>query len=102
MRGESGYYHPVDVALTDGRRTVYVDIVAESPSAASKVLSSIAKRSDLRSEHIVMVPKSLEASLKDLAGGSVLTYESASDVSEKLKRALEEGRAQGGGAREKR
>ena len=89
-KGRSGYYHPVDLAFSSGGETIQVDIVAESPRAMSETLASIAKTPDLQSKHFVLVPKSLESSLQNLASGNMLTYSDAHDLSEKIKQVFRE------------
>jgi len=85
VKGGSGYYHPVDLTFRRGKETVLVDVVVESPRAMSETLASIAKAPDLQSKHVVLVPKSMESTLRGLASGGAITYSDARDLSEKIK-----------------
>ena len=87
-KGVSGYYHPIDLAFSDKRETVYVDIVAESPRAMSETLANVAKTPDIQLKYFVIAPKSLESSLKGLASGNVITYSDARDLIDKVRQLL--------------
>ncbi len=89
--GKSGYQHPVDMVLSDGKGTVYVDLVPEYAASMSEALSAIAKRSDLAGRHVLVSPKSLENSLQALAvKADVVTYTDAADMRSKLSQLIEE------------
>jgi DNA-directed RNA polymerase subunit RPC12/RpoP len=94
-KGKSGFQHPVDLAFSDGKETVYLDVVVESPRAMSETLANLAKTPDLQAKHNVLAPKSLESGLQGFAGSNVLTYSDAHDLSEKIKQLLKEGREKG-------
>lgn len=83
VKGKSGYFHSVDLALTGGLTPLYVDIVPDSPRALGEALSSIAKTTDLDGEHIIFIPKTLEKSVASAPGGNVLFYENARDLLQK-------------------
>jgi DNA-directed RNA polymerase subunit RPC12/RpoP len=94
-RGRSGFQHPVDLVLTDGKATIYLDVVAESPRAMSETLSNLAKTPDLQSKHAVLAPKSLENGLQRFAGSNVYTYGDAHELGEKVSQVLKEAREKG-------
>lgn len=87
-RGRSGFYHTVDLAFSDRGKTIYMDVIADSPRAMSEALASLAKMPDLQSEHTVLVPKNIEKGLQGLSEGRVVAYGDAHDLSEQVKRQL--------------
>lgn len=88
--GKSGYQHPIDLVLSDGKGTVYVDLVPDYAASMSEALSAIAKRSDLAGKHVLISPKSLEKSLQELAvKADVVTYSDAADMRTKLSQLVE-------------
>jgi DNA-directed RNA polymerase subunit RPC12/RpoP len=90
VRGASGFQHAVDLALTHGKGSIYVDVVAESSRAMSETLANLAKTPDLQSKHIVLAPKSVESSVQRLARGNLITYSDAHELEEKLRQTLKE------------
>lgn len=91
VTGRSGYQHPVDLVLSDGKGTVYVDLVPEYAASMSEALSAVAKKSDLASRHILVSPKTLEGSLQALGvKADVIAYSDAADMRAKLSQLIKE------------
>ncbi|RLF06891.1 MAG: hypothetical protein DRK00_00150 [Thermoprotei archaeon] len=96
--GKSGYSHPVDVEVTDGRDRIYVDVVHDSATAMSEALAAIGKGSDMAANlHVILAPS--EIAKRTLGGGDnfkAMSYDSAEEAYTKLKQLFREYFKRGG------
>lgn len=89
--GRSGYTHEVDVAVSDGKKHVLIDVVHESTSAMSEALAALGKGSDIiASMHLLLAPtKVVEMEpLKSSESIKTLGYETAEEAYNKLREML--------------
>lgn len=89
-RGQSGFEHTFDIAVSDGKKTTLIDVVASGPRAVIEALTSVAKLADTgERSHFVMVPKEIEGKVRANPAELLKTYEDSADIHEKVSRILE-------------
>ncbi|MEZ0345787.1 MAG: hypothetical protein ABWK01_04490 [Infirmifilum sp.] len=87
--GHSGLEYKVDLSLSDGKKTVLLDVIGHGPDAPSDALLASAKAGDLSPDtYSVIAPKDVADKLKTTA--RVETYRDADELKEKVGRIIEE------------
>lgn len=90
--GKSGYSHPVDIEVTDGKERIYLDVIHDSATAMSEALAAIGKGSDMAANlHVILAPSDVVK--KTLRGGEnfkAMSYDSAEEAYSKLKQLFRE------------
>ena len=88
VSGRSGLIHPADLVVTDGRKSLTLDVVARcSPDAGTECLADIAKSRDMPNDHRVLMPQEVKERLK--AGEGAEGFRDYEDLKEKFVRMLE-------------